>query len=226
MDEKKINKFVDFCEKELDFTSMDSQYKYKSLSICLIDCVYSLRAKYFSITVPVVERYAKVYMNGNICAAGDTLDDLIKHIDEAGGCEKFAENVLKNRQKLSGRHKSEVCYELADKLSRLLGINTLEEFQQYNKTELLDIVIRSVKGFGDAGVNYLYMLAGDPNRCKPDVHIHHSVKDAFGEDISNDKCQELFTDAVKKLRLSYPEITVRDLDHLIWNKYQIGNRRN
>ena len=39
-------------------------YHYKSLSVCIIDCVYSLRANYKT-TVKVVERYAEKYMNAN-----------------------------------------------------------------------------------------------------------------------------------------------------------------
>lgn len=65
------------------------------------------------------------------------------------------------------------------------------------------------------------MLAGDPNRCKPDVHIHRSIKDAFGYDISNDECQLLFTQSVNLLKNKYSNITVRLLDNIIWKKYSL-----
>ncbi len=224
MDKNDVLKFIDFCKKEFDFNNLDSPYRYQSLSICIIDCVYSLRARYFSITVPIVKRYANHYTNGNIYDSKDDLKDLMNHINEAGGYEEFAINVLNNRQQLSGRLKSEICYELADKMTRLLGINTLNDFRNYKNLELLDMVLRSVKGFKDAGVNYLYMLAGDQNKCKPDVHVHRCIKDAIDRDITNDECQELFTLAVEELKSDYPKLTVRKLDSLVWNKYQIGNR--
>ena len=44
------------------------------------------------------------------------------------------------------------------------------------------------------------MLAGDPDRVKPDVHIHHCITDALEYDVSNKACQEIFTGAVEILR--------------------------
>ena len=55
-------------------------------------------------------------------------------------------------------------------------MDTFDDFRYFEKETLLEIVLRSVKGMGDAGVNYMFMMAGDPNRCKPDVHIHRCIK--------------------------------------------------
>ena len=85
--------------------------------------------------------------------------------------------------------------------------------------------IQSVKGIGPAGLNYLFMLAGDPDRCKPDVHIHRFIYDAIGVNVSDEQCQILLTDVVKLLKYEYPNLTVRSLDSIIWNKYQIGNKK-
>lgn len=210
--------FVAFCRKELSF-QLGTIYGYKSLSACIIDCVYSLRAQYYSTTVPVVERYAETYMNGDRFAANDTIADLIRHIKDAGGTNHFATDILKNKQQSGGVLKADVCLQLAQYLG-YLHINTIEDFQNFESPELLEIVIRAVKGMGDAGTNYLFMLAGDPNRCKPDVHIHHCVRDACNEDISNEECQILFTEAVAELKAEYPELTVAKLDGIIWTKYQ------
>jgi hypothetical protein len=209
--------FADFCEKNFDLNSKLG-YHYESMSICILDCVYSLRAKYQSITVPVVERYAKAYMGSNRHAGGDTVSMLINNIDAAGGTESFADIVLQNHQRIGGLLKSEVCYKLATYL-KALHIETIEDFRNFESQELLEIVIRSVKGIGDAGVNYLFMLAGDPNRCKPDVHIHRSIKDAYGYDVSNDDCQAIFSQAVALLKHKCPKLTVRLLDNIIWEKY-------
>ena len=225
MKQEKVNQLTQFCLDNLDFSSIESQARYRSITACVIDCVYSLRAQYYSTTIPVVEHYADKYMAGNRFSSGDTLKDLLQRIDKGGGPEAFASTVLHNLQTISGRRKTEVCYEIADKLYRWLSINTFEDFQDYDKPELLEIVLQSVKGFGDAGINYLFMLAGDADRCKPDVHIHHCIRDAIGEDVSNEQCQELLRGVTAKLQTDYPAITVRELDYLIWNKYQIGSRR-
>ena len=100
-----------------------------------------------------------------------------------------------------------------------------DDFRNFESQELLEIVVHSVNGLGDAGTNYLFMLAGDPNRCKPDVHIHHCIRDACGEDISNDDCQILFTDAATELREDYPKLTVAMLDGIIWRKYQTSKQK-
>lgn len=216
-----IEKFIDFCNTNFDIAGFKPAPKFKSLSMCVIDCVYSLRAQYFSTTVPVDKRYAAKYMNNDMYAAGDTLSNLMSNIDNTGGFHDFAANVLQNLQKGSGgRLKSEICYEIARKLSVLIHIDSLEDFQNFESDELIEIVLRSIKGIGDAAVNYLFMLAGDPNRCKPDTHINHCIYDACGHYVSNQECQEIFTAAIAKLNETYPNLTVRDLDNIIWNKYQ------
>lgn len=218
---KFTKQFIEYCEHNLDLEDSEN-YNYQSLSVCIIDCIYSLRAKYFNVTIPIVDRYADCYMNGNRNNPGDTVSMFIQHIDEKGGPQKFADEVLENHQKLGGKKnipKETVCYQLAQYL-RYLHIDTLEDFRNFESPELLEIVIRAVRGMGDAGVNYLFMLAGDANRCKPDVHIHQCIKDSCGSDISNEECQILFAETVYCLKGKYPNLTVRNLDGIIWRKYQ------
>lgn len=213
------SQFAKYCESHFVLKSRNP-YVYKSLPICLIDCVYSLRTKYESVTLPIVQRYADAYMNGDRCAEGDTVSALVDRINKCGGPSAFADKVLQNHQKL-GRTlipKEEVLYQLA-KYLLLLHIETIEDFRNFESPELLEIVIRAVKGISDAGANYLFMLAGDPDRVKPDVHIHHCIADALGYDASNKECQEIFTGAVEILREKYDGLTVAALDNTIWRVY-------
>lgn len=217
---KFTKQFVEYCESNLNLEDYKG-YDYSSISVCIIDCIYSLRAKYDT-TLKVVDRYAELYMNGDRNNSGDTVSMLIQHIDEKGGPKKFEDEVLQNHQKLGGKSnipKVNICYQLA-KYLKYLNIDTLEDFQNFESPELLEAVIKAVKGIGDAGVNYLFMLAGDNNRCKPDRHIHQCIKDLFGYDISNEDCQVLFTETVNRLNKKYPNLTVRSLDEIIWRKYQ------
>jgi len=215
-------KFSEYCETNFELEAAETLIAYKSLSVCILDCIYSLRTKYYSVTVPLVERYASLYMDGNRFNSGDTVGLLLKHIEDQGGPKKFAENVLKNHQKLGGKAdiaKEDVCYQLAHFL-KLLNVDTIDDFQHFESQELLEVVIRSVKGMGDAGTNYLFMLAGDPNRCKPDVHIHRCVRNVCGIDLSNEECQDLFSETVELLNIKYPQLTARRLDSIIWEHYQ------
>ena len=213
------SQFAEYCEGHFNLEHQVN-YHYQSLPICIIDCVYSLRAKYEAITLPIVQRYADAFMSGDKYAAGDTVSALIERIEHCGGPHFFAERVIKNHQKL-GRSlvpKEDAVYQLARYL-KLLQIETIEDFREFESPELLETVIRAVKGLSDAGVNYLFMLAGDPNRVKPDVHIHHSIVDACGMDVSNEECQILFTEAVELLKGANQGLTVADLDNTIWRFY-------
>ena len=197
--------FAQYCENTLDLRTQ-SEYGYRSLSACVLDCVYSLRARYYDVTIPLVKRYAAMFMNGDPHASGDTISMLLRRMDERGH-KAFADDVLINHQKLGGKKqipKEEVCYQLARYL-QALHIETIEDFQNFESQEILEIV----------------MLAGDPKRCKPDVHIHHCIRDACGCDVSDAECQELFTDAVELLCVKFPDLTVRGLDGIVWRAYQI-----
>ena len=214
-----IVKFVNFTRDKLDLSAKHYAEPYGSLGPCILDCIYSLRTKYFKVTVPVVERYGKAFMNNNVRSSGYTLNDFVHHIEISGGTKRFAEEILKNKQVLSGRLKSDICLELAVELISI-GIETKEDFASFDQTKV-EQILRQIKGIGDAAVNYIFMLAGDQNRCKPDVHIHHCIRDAIGHDITNQDCQILLTEAVKMLKSDYPNITVALLDGFIWNKYRV-----
>ncbi|MGN0683453.1 MAG: hypothetical protein ACI4MB_03245 [Candidatus Coproplasma sp.] len=225
MKDELVDKFVEYCRVNLNLESSLYTELYNSLAVCIIDCFYSLRAKYFLVTVPVVERYAKSFMDNDKFKSNINCKDLITHIDSVGGYENFAITILNNRQKISRRFKAEICYEVAQKLLQL-DINSIDDFKNYSDTKELEATLYSIKGVGVAGVNYLFMLAGDQNRCKPDVHIHHCVKDACGMDLSAIECQQLFSDAIKILNIDYPKLTIRRLDGIIWEKYQARKNEN
>lgn len=209
--------FVNFCRKNIHIKG--NMVEYRSLPICIIDCVYSLRAKYRSVTVPIVQRYANVYLNGDVMSTDDTISSFLERMNDCG-LQYFADEVVRNHQKISHIPKEEICYKIATYLE-CLNINTLADFRDYSHPELLEIVLNGVKGFGDAGINYLFMLAGDTNRCKPDVHIHRCIKDACGFDVSNDDCQVIFSEAVTEMQDEHPGLTVKDLDFAVWSHYRV-----
>lgn len=213
--------FAAFCKQNIEIKR--SAPEYKSLPICIIDCVYSLRTKYNKVTVPIVKKYAAQYLNGDIYSSDDTISDFISRLNTVG-LNKFADEIVCNHQVLGGKAKipkEQVCLTIATYL-QYLNIETLSDFRNFKCPELLEIVLGGVKGLGDAGVNYMFMLAGDKSRCKPDVHIHRSIQDACGHNASNADCQKIFTEAVTILKNTYPFLTVRDLDYAVWSHYQLN----
>lgn len=225
--QEQMSQFARFCEERFDLHTI-AKHTFQSLPICIIECIYSLRANYTS-TTNVVQRYADKCMGGDISSNADTISNFITQIDNNyGGPQGSAGNLFESQAKfghgITPKHnasnltlKSEVCYNLARKFQEH-NINNITDFRSANPDDI-ERYMREVKWVGDAAVNYLFMLAGDPTRVKPDVHIHHCVRDCFGYDLSNQDIQVLFTDTVHELQSCYSTLTVRNLDSVIWNYY-------
>ena len=165
-----------------------------------------------------VQRYANKYLNGDIYSESDTLTSFISHINEFG-TEEFAKSVLNNKQRSGGVLKTEVCYKVAKYLS-YIGIETISDFKNFEDTEFIEKILYSVMGLGNAGVDYLFMMAGDSDRCKVDVHINHCIRDFCQINLPPNEIQELFKGTVSVLKEKYPGLTVSMLDRTIWNEYQ------
>jgi hypothetical protein len=213
-----ILKFATFAEQNLDLNNLPYIEPFKSLSMIVVNCIYSLRANYRTITMPVIQRYADKFLDGDVLKGGETLSDLMNNIDNNGGYVLFAHNIFKNKQVIGGDLKSLVCYNLASKLLSI-GINTLKDFKNYKDISNLEKTILSVKGVGPAAMNYLFMTAGDNSRVKADVHIYRFIDAAIGITLTSEEVQTLFSEAVEILKPKYPKLTVTLLDSAIWQKY-------
>lgn len=213
--------FADYCENHFDLRPQRSAH-FRSLSVCILDCVYSLRTKYETVTLPILQRYADAFLGGDIYAAGETASDLIANINSVGGPAAFAD-LIKNHQKLGGGSipKEETVFQMATYL-KLIHVETIEDFAAFESPKLMEAVLRAVDGISDAGANYMFMLAGDTNRVKPDVHIHHCIRDACGEDVNNTECQTIYSEAVTILHGKHPDLTVAGLDLIVWQHYSKG----
>ncbi len=224
MTEQEITLFVSHCEETYDFTSLSLPNDYRSLPMCILDDVFSLQADYEVVVLRVTEWYARDFLNGNRYAAGHTLSQFMENVDASPSRQAFTNAHLGRNNKSCNRLKIELCYELARKL-RCLGIETLEDFRNYpqENTDMIEIIIKSVKGLSDQAVNYLFMLAGDSGRVKVDTHVNRAIQTVFGHLLSNDEAQELFTRAVEQMQERHPGLTVRRLDNIIWTYYHYQN---
>ncbi len=221
MEQTYINDFAEYCMNEYDLQRFSKPVEYNSLVFCIMDCIFSSQAIYESHVKPVLERYAKHRLEVEGVRAlyvNQTLDSFIEDVDNMGGCAAFVENIIINKQKLSGRLKMEVCYDLASVLYSELGIKDLNDFRKYmnNDIQQLESTIKSVRGMGVALTPYLFMLAGDEDYCKPDIHIRKCVKNVCGRDFSADEIQTLFKGAVDIIKVRFADIKVKYLDHIIW----------
>ena len=55
--DEQIRLFSQYCSENFgtELKSVRKSERYQSLPICVLDCVYSLRTKYFAVTVPVLQ---------------------------------------------------------------------------------------------------------------------------------------------------------------------------
>ena len=72
-----VDAFAEYCIKNFHLETIRYDDEYQSMPACILDCIYSLRAKYYSCTVPVVDRYAQKYMSGNRFGCNHTLKEFI-----------------------------------------------------------------------------------------------------------------------------------------------------
>ena len=212
--------FADYCREDLELENFveAAEYNYPCLPYCLLDAIFSISANYSS-TRKVVERYA-AYYNIDSLDHEHTVSEFLENIRECGGAEKFAENVVKNRQRTStksGILKAEAVRLVAE-VCKTRGIETLEDFREYSDRESLDSDILAVRG-QSSGVmlHYLKMLAGDTTEAKPDRFIERYIRSVLPHITDHEDMVELIREATKELRDEFPTLTPRKLDGCIWS---------
>ena len=76
--DEQIRLFSQYCSENFgtELKSVRKSERYQSLPICVLDCVYSLRTKYFAVTVPVLQRYADTYPSDHgLCSCSNGYDE-------------------------------------------------------------------------------------------------------------------------------------------------------
>lgn len=199
---------------------LGKEYSYSCMPLAIIDAVYSIRQDYKTVR-KAVNNYCVYY---NIAVYKDegstnihTISDLIKNIEEVG-TEVFAKDILQCNNKTAGANpiiKSQAVYEFA----KLLKDNDIEYFDDFNSVDIgiVEKELLKIHGQGQAVVRYFFMLCGNDSFCKYDRHIQNFLEEINADVKNADEAQALLESIAKELKKDYPTITVRLLDHLIWN---------
>ena len=66
------------------------------------------------------------------------------------------------------------------------------------------------------------MLTGVETEIKPDRMVIRFIEDALGRTVKVDDCHPLLVGVCEMLKVEYPELTPRSLDHILW-KFQKPN---
>ncbi len=225
-----VQSVVNLCRAKLDWSNKgEDDYGYPHLPLCVIDTVFSINAKYPSVTCTVdrfcayagIDKYFTSAVRPPAISEQMPISRMLKFYDLLG-VERMAEGVYQNRQRTStssGILKSEAVM-LFSKALCDHGANYIQDVAALRGDSGFEMGIRSIPGhYSGVSLNYFYMLAGFDDLAKVDRMIIRFLQTATGREVGMDEAQRLISQATDVLAKLYPELTVRALDHLIW-QYQ------
>ena len=87
---------------------------------------------------------------------------------------------------------------------------------------------KKIHGIGDIGLCYLRMLLGRNDLCKPDINLKRYLleeeKTAGFGNVMIQRLMERLCDILIKSNFKYSDLTVRELDYMIWNEQRKLNK--
>jgi hypothetical protein len=97
------------------------------------------------------------------------------------------------------------------------GINYFQDIQ-WPLPEGLEDAIKDIPGQRTGiSLQYFWMLAGSDDLIKPDRMVLRFLKEALQREISLNEAQSVLSATTQALKVAYPHLTPRLLDHAIWN---------
>ncbi len=197
---------------------------WSSLSLIILDAVWSIGSKYYPVVVPNVEAVAEHFGVAPYVKQGEWLeaDPLPLHQLEELGPAALTE--LTNKQKTSTRSgipKAEAALQHVREF-RNAGVEDLFDLPALlsdpERFEALNDALRKIPGEGGFGVRrgYLWMLAGDDDLIKPDRMVLRWLA-KHGADVDPAAARDLIAAALPAVsaKLGHP-VSAWEVDHAIW----------
>lgn len=219
-----VKRFVAHCDLALSQTEIKDMRYYSSVALCALDAVFSIRARYYAVVSPLVDRACSLlniprfYMCANRMPSEEgqiTVSDFKSKLNCTDPNE-LAE-LLNNRQRTStksGILKADAFIRYLDVFTDL-KVNTYQDVNR--KVDEINPRLRQIPG-QNVSVDYFFMLAGNTDDVKVDKRINSFVYDAIGRNVPPEQVKDLFRSAVQYYRKGcYPYLTVRMLDHTVWS---------
>jgi hypothetical protein len=213
-------------ELPLAGASLHEAYFLSSLSLCVLDAVFSIGVTYEA-TAAVVRRYCDAYQLTRLRRdrsrlpqrdEQESLDHLIQRIDQLGP-ERFAIEVVHNRQRTSSRGgilKSAAALSFARVLARN-GIQYFEDLPSFDELSELYRELQQVHGQASGiSIGYFWMLAGNDDLVKPDRMILGYLSATLARHVGVPEARRLMTESSQVVRETIPNMTPRLLDFVIW----------
>jgi hypothetical protein len=208
--------------------TLDDDYFYASLPLCVIDAVFSIGVKYGSVR-NVVERYCERFGVPKLArdrsgpppvAEQESVSAFLARIRDMDAAT-LAADVFENRQRTSSRNgilKAEAVRRFAEVLARH-SIEHLQDVLGARDVSAVERDVRLIPGQG-SGVSWSYflMLAGREDLVKPDRMILRFLERSLGRPVAVAEAQALLAAATRELGTAHPGLKVRTLDNVIWKQ--------
>lgn len=213
---------------ELEHAKLGQEYYYVSLPLCVIDAIFSINVKYESVKNVVCRctTYLKADMyrdlKSNFLPTSEQLsvNDFLTFY-EKNTLEYITRNIYRNRCRTSSKNgilKSEAVYMFLTILKNH-GVNYFQDIDKID-FDRFEKEVKSIPGQKSGiSLKYFFMLVGNEALIKPDRMIRRFVEDYTSQSLSSIELIQLFNEVIKILKLDFPHLTLRELDHEIW-KYQ------
>jgi hypothetical protein len=217
------------CEEVLDLANakLSNAYYYGHLPVCIIDAVFSISVKYTAVK-NVVDRFGRVAGLNCFREHGPgfppvdsqmKVSEFLSWLQSKGSLEAWLDVVF-TRHRTSSRNgilKLEAVQMFAEVLKKH-GVETFQDFAGHEEIERIEKEIRMIPGQG-SGISWSYfnMLAGSDNHIKPDRMVVRFLQDTVEHNVGRDEALSMLQGAISILRESHENLTLRLLDHTIWN---------
>jgi hypothetical protein len=212
------------------------QYRWTSLSYCIVDAVWSIGSNYDHVVVKMVKNVAAVFddTSPTIPAQSALPVDQVplkRFLDRFQQSDELLE--FTNRQLTSTRNgspKAAVVREYALRL-QAANIDTLADARELlndpTGVEEVDRTLKGLPGDGQYGIRrgYLWMLVGDDNQVKPDRMILRWLHAQGSEPGSPAAAAELLREVAEYLSASGRPTSAWEVDHAIWQTQKSQPRK-
>ena len=206
---------------ETDIKLSSEFLEWQSGVYAVVDCVFSAQAKYDLMVLPILRK--RLPLRTDLQDVAELkFSAFLQDMDSFGidKFERYANEVVMNKQKISNRRKTEICYDVCQFFVQK-GFETKSDLRLLNSAALQKLVLDdlrlSIRGIGSTLAKYLLMLIGDESHIKPDTMIlrFFSRLSEWQPRFGNDQDAEIIRQVIANVALKHDTTPAR-LDHEIW----------
>ncbi|MEE2032322.1 hypothetical protein [Rhodococcus chondri] len=202
------------------------EVRWTSLSLCILDAVWSIGARYDMVVVPLVRRFAAGFgVESPTVRADSTLGPDPIPLSALAGLDVGSLVDRTNRQRTSTRGgilKAEAAlrhFAVFVEHDVTTLAEAIELLSDSHRLADVDSALRRIPGEGGSGIRrgYLWMLVGNDDLIKPDRMVlrwlrHHGV------DVSPEVARGVIATVAESLTATTGKpVTPWEVDHAMWN---------